>query len=201
MKKISQLFLQGLFAILPIIITFYIIYWLGSLAESTLGKLLQLVFPSKWYLPGMGIIAGFALTVSIGILLKAYLFRQLASLTEKLLQRIPLVKTVYASVRDISKFAASSKNDELQKTVLVTLDNDIKVLGFITQKNLPFDENNQLLAVYVPMSYQIGGFTLILPESRIETINMKAQDAMRFVVTAGMTSTNHRPRPDHTDTQ
>lgn len=187
MKKISQLFLQGLLAILPIVVTAYIIYWLGNLAETVLGKIIQFFLPTQWYIPGMGILAGFALILVVGILLKAYIFRQLAGLFEQLLERIPLIKTIYTSVRDIARFASKEKKDDLEKTVLVTLDNDLKVMGFVTRRDLTLGKQNDLIAVYVPMSYQIGGFTLMVNSSKIEAIDVDAQTAMRFIVTAGMT--------------
>ncbi len=195
MKKISQLFLQGLLATLPVIITLYVIYWLGSLAESTLGKVIQLLLPDQWYVPGMGLLAGFGVILAIGILLKAYIFRQLAGLFERLLERIPLVKTIYSSVRDIAKFASTDKKDDLQKTVLLTLDNDIKVMGFVTRRDISLGDHHNLISVYVPMSYQIGGFTLMVPESRIEAVGIDAQNAMRFIVTAGMTEPESSTKP------
>lgn len=199
MKKISQLFLQGLLAVLPVVLTIYIVYWLGSLAESTLGQLIKLILPYDWYIPGMGILAGFGVILAVGILLKAYIFRKVAGAFEHLLERIPLIKTVYGSIRDIAKFASAGKDEDLQKTVLVTMDDDIKVMGFITQRspsigledpNQGAKNNSSLIAVYIPMSYQIGGFTIMVPESRLDYLEMSAQDAMRFIVTAGMADTS-----------
>jgi len=187
MKKISQLFFQGLFATLPIAVTIAVLYWLGSFAESTLGRLLKWLLPDDWYWPGMGLIAGFGFILGVGILLNAYIFRKLAGLVENLLEKIPLVKTIYNSIQDVAKFASSSHdNDELQKAVMVTLDDDIRLVGFITRESMTLGNTENLIAVYLPMSYQIGGFTLMLPKSRIEKLDMSVQDAMRMVLTAAM---------------
>ena len=189
MKKISQLFLKGLFAILPIAITLSMLYWLGSIAESTLGGILKWLLPHSWYWPGMGLIAGFVFIVTIGILLNAYVFRRLGNMLERLIEAIPLVKVIYNSVRDISKFASSSDRDsELQKAVVVTLADGTKLIGFITRKSITLGQSENLTAVYLPMSYQIGGYTIMLPESRIEILDMNVQDAMRLVLTAAMTA-------------
>ena len=192
MKKISQLFLQGLFAILPITLTLFILYWLGSIAESTLGKIIRWLLPESLYWPGMGILIGFALIFIIGVLLNAYLFRRLADLFDQLFTRIPLVKIIYNSVRDIAKFASISKegSDDLQKVVLVTLPKNIKLVGFITTQSLPFKQSGDNIAVYLPMSYQMGGFTVIVSESDVEAIDMSVQDAMQFILTAGITEQN-----------
>ena len=194
MKKLSQLFFQGLITVLPIVLTIAVFYWFGSLAESTLGQILKWLLPDHWYWPGMGIMVGIVVVFAIGVLLNAYVFRQLVKLFDRIVNKIPLVKVIYSGVRDIAKFASLSKKeggDQLQKTALVTLMNQTKIVGFVTNDSLPFDssEKNQqerMIAVYLPMSYQIGGFTIVVPESSIEIIDMSVQDAMRFILTAGM---------------
>lgn len=188
MTHFKHLFLQGLLAILPITITLSILYWLGSTAESTLGYLLTLFLPEGWYRPGLGLIAGFFVILAVGVLLNAFVFKKIANLTHQLFEQIPYVKTLYNSVQDIAKLALTPKNNtEQQKVVSVTLDNDIKVIGFITRESIKLGMDGQdLVAVYVPMSYQIGGFTLMLPESRLEKLDMDVQDAMRMVLTAGI---------------
>ena len=191
MKKISELFLKGLFAILPIAITFSMLYWLGSMAESTLGIVIKWLLPASWYWPGMGLAAGFVIIVIIGLLLNAYVFRRFGGLIERLIESIPLVKVIYNSVRDIAKFASASEHDsELQKAVVVTLSDGTKLIGFVTRKAITLGETSDLTAVYLPMSYQIGGYTIMLPESRIELLNMSVPDAMRLVLTAAMTTPN-----------
>jgi uncharacterized membrane protein len=188
MKKISQLFVKGLFVILPVAITLSILYWLGSVAESILGSLIQWLLPHSWYWPGMGLLAGFIFVLIIGILLNAYIFRRLASALESVLKAIPIVQVIYNSVRDIAKFATASEDDsELQKAVVVTLADETRLVGFITCTSMTLGSTDNLVAVYLPMSYQIGGYTVMLPESRIEVLDMSVQDAMRLVLTAAMT--------------
>lgn len=187
MKKVSQLFLQGLFAILPIAVTLAVLYWLGAVAESTLGEVIKWLLPSNWYWPGMGLIAGFVFIFAVGVLLNAYVFQRMASALGRLVEAIPIVKIIYNSVRDISKFAsASDESSELKKAVVVQLVGEAKLIGFVTNKSISLGESTDLVAVYLPMSYQIGGYTVMLPESQIEVLDMSVQDAMRIVLTAAM---------------
>ena len=79
MKKIGKLFLQGLIAILPIALTLYLIYWLAATAESVLGQAIRFVF-KDYYRPGLGVLAGFLLTLGVGILLRIWVFRKIFSL-------------------------------------------------------------------------------------------------------------------------
>jgi len=192
MKKIGKLFLQGLIAILPIALTLYLIYWLGSSAESVLGRAIRFVIKDH-YRPGMGVLAGFLLTVGIGMLLKIWVFRKIFSLGEALLQKIPGIKSIYGSVRDLVGFFDASKQKDFDKTVMVSVGDDhTRLMGLVTRENfadLPTgvgDENT--VAVYLPMSYQLGGFTIMVPKDKIEPVDMKVDQAMKFVLTAGVSA-------------
>ena len=194
MKKINTIFIQGLLSILPIAITIALIYWLGTTAESILGPVFKWLLPEGWYWPGMGLIGGILFIFIIGVLLNAYFFRKISSFLDKLFERIPLVKSIYNSLRDVTKFAsASENNNDLQKAVTVKIDDDIKMLGFVTRQSISLEEGNEdLVVVYLPMSYQIGGFTIMAPKSRLTELDMSVQDAMSLVLTAGMTKPDER---------
>ncbi len=192
MKKIGTLFLQGLIAILPIALTLYLIYWLATSAESVLGQAIRYVIKDH-YLPGMGVLAGFVLTVGIGILLKLWVFRKVFSLGEALLQKIPGIKSIYGSVRDLVGFFDASKQKEFDKTVMVTIgDDDTRLMGLVTRddfSDLPEGiGDDKTVAVYLPMSYQLGGFTVMVPRAKIQPVDMKVDQAMQFVLTAGVSA-------------
>lgn len=187
MKKISRLFLQGLLAILPIAITLAVLFWLASFAEQTLGAVIRWLLPEDWYWPGLGVVAGLLFIFLIGVLMNAYLFRKLGGWAESLLGKIPLVKTIYNSVRDIARFASPNRSkDELQKAVLVSFDDEVRLIGFVTNTSPVVADG--LIAVYLPMSYQLGGYTLFLPESRLQELDMSVSDAMRLALTAAITT-------------
>lgn len=193
MKRVSRIFLQGLLALLPIALTLYIVYWLGSSAEALLGRGIRLIVPDQWYWPGMGLIAGFAAVFAVGILTQAWIVRRLIQWGEALLNRIPLVKSLYSSVSDLMSFFSGSDKQGLSQVVLVTFEAlNARVLGFVTRETFAdlhaSLEGNDLVAVYLPMSYQVGGYTVIVPRRQIEPVNLSIEEAMRFAVTAGMTT-------------
>lgn len=190
MKRISQLFFQGLLAVMPITLTIYLLYWVGTLAESLLNPVLQFFFPSAVLPPGAGVAAGIVSIFIIGVLLNAYVFQQLAQTIESLITRIPLIKTIYNSIRDIADFAGGSKDGKLQQVVLVQLPNDMKVLGFITQTNIAMGKDVHDIAVYIPLSYQVGGFTIFTSKEKVEFIDMSVKEAMHYTLTAGMASSS-----------
>jgi len=195
MKKIGTLFLQGLLAILPIALTLYLIYWLATSAESVLGKAIRYVIREEHYIPGMGVLAGFVITLGIGILLRVWVFRKIFSLGEALLQKIPGIKSIYGSIRDLVGFFDASKQKEFDKTVMVAVgDENTRLMGLVTRddfSDLPGGiGDDQTVAVYLPMSYQLGGFTLMVPKDKITPVDMKVDQAMQFVLTAGVSAEN-----------
>jgi len=104
MKRVGTILFQGLVALLPAILTIYILFWLVSSAETVLGGMLKLLLPSGWYIPGMGLLAGLVVTFLFGLALNAFLVRRLLDLGERLADHIPLVKTLYGSLKDFIGF-------------------------------------------------------------------------------------------------
>lgn len=192
MKSVSKIFLSGLVAILPMAVTIYILYWLGSAAENKLGGFIKLLMPVEYYWTGMGLIAGIALVFVVGLLLNALIIRKLFVWGEAWLAKVPLVKTLYGSIRDLMKFVSNSKGKQLGQVVTVKIgEPDIIVLGFLTNENVGFIDKTlrpDLVAVYLPLSYQIGGHTVLVPRSTVKPADLPIKDAMRFAITAGMVS-------------
>jgi len=189
MKALGRLLAKGLLTILPIVLTVYFIYWLGVTTESLLSGLLKVWLPAEIYVPGMGLVAGFVVLIVIGMLVNAYVVRRVITFSESLILRIPVVKTVYSAVRDLTGLMkVGEKGGELQRVVMVQFGPG-KVIGFVTQENatLPgLGSDEELVAVYMPMSYQIGGYTLYLPRDRIEPTDLTVDAAMRIVLTGGI---------------
>lgn len=198
MKKLSSIFLQGLAAILPIALTLYLLYWIGSSAEAVLGTLLKYALPIDFYVPGLGLLTGVLLTLLVGLLLKAYLVQALWDWVESLLARIPLVKTVFSAIQDMMRLLSPAAQKDMSQVVLVPLgDTGYRILGFVTRQDtsdLPAGMGNaDTIAVYTPMSYQIGGYTLLVPRDQVTPVDMSVEQAMRFALTAGVSSGSQLP--------
>jgi uncharacterized membrane protein len=191
MKKIMRKLLAGLATILPVVITGYLLYWLAASAEKSLGRLIRLVLPKGWYWPGMGIAAGLLLIFLIGLLMQAWGVRSLVAWVERIVLRIPLIKTVYGAVRDLIGFITQGKDSGLRQVVAVTIgDKNMQLIGFVTREDLadlPEEiGGHDKIAVYLPMSYQLGGYTVIVPRSAVQPVDMSLEEATRFVLTGGV---------------
>lgn len=194
MKKLWNLLMKGLAAVLPIGLTIYIVIWLGTSTEALLHKAITLVLPEKYYWPGLGLIVGFALLLIAGLVVNAYLVRWFLQAWEQFLERIPLVKTIYAALRDLMKFLPSAGGRRDLRRVVAVSFGEARAIGFVTREaapelaNMTAGSTENIVAVYFPMSYQIGGYTLYLPRSRLTPLDMGVEEAMRLVLTGGMST-------------
>lgn len=188
---ITRQMVTGLVTILPIALTLYLLYWFFRSTESMLGGLLRFVLPDTLYWPGMGVIAGLGLVFIVGLMMRHYVFQKLFSKAEELLFNVPLIKSVYGMLRDFFHYFSTSKNRDFQQVVTVDF-NGVQLVGFLTQsdmRQLPegiTDPEADKLLVYLPMSYMIGGYALLVPRSSVTMLDMSMEEAMRFALTAGV---------------
>jgi len=189
-RKLSGAMLRGLVVVLPIGLTVWLLWWLGSSAESLLRQPILLLLPEQYYVPGMGIVAGLVLLLAAGTMVNALIVRQLLASWEAFLDRIPVVKTIYGAFRDFTKLLpAGGKRSDLKRVVLATF-GDARLVGFVTRDDASelgiVARADDLVAVYFPMSYQIGGYTVLLPRDRIAPLDLSVETAMRLVLTGGL---------------
>jgi uncharacterized membrane protein len=189
MKQIGSILLKGLVTILPIGLTIYFVYWLGVTTEGLLSKPIKLVLGEANYWPGMGLITGFLLLFLVGLAVNAFLVRRLLGIGEELLLRVPVVKTVYSAIRDMTRLVnTDKKKGDLDRVVTVDVGLG-RLIGFVTQEHantLGIGGGDDLVAVYLPMSYQIGGYTVYLPRSKVTETELTVEQAMRIVLTGGV---------------
>jgi uncharacterized membrane protein len=192
MKRLNlgRTLVTGVVTLLPLLITLYLLYWLAVGAESVLGGWLRQFLPPEWTLPGLGLAAGLLVIFLVGLAMRVWVVQRLVGWSEAFLYRIPVVRSVYGSIRDFLSFLAQhSQQDRFHEVVAVRL-GEGHVLGFVTRTDLDWLSRNGAftgkVAVYFPMSYQIGGYTVLLPRSVLEPVDLTMEEAMRFVLTAGV---------------
>lgn len=189
LKTISKILLTGFITLLPVILTIYLLYWLAVSSEHVMGGLLHFLLPEILYFPGLGMLAGIIVVFIVGLMMNAIVVRKLFSLGEQVLYRLPLIKSIYGAFRDFFDFF-SPKKEGFGQVVAVTF-NGMEIIGFVTQedeKRLPesFRDRDSVL-VYLPMSYMVGGYTIFVKRSELRPLKMSMDEAMRFVMTAGIT--------------
>jgi len=191
MKQFTRTFFTGLAVTLPVVATLYILVWATLATERVLDVLLRFVLPQAVYLPGLGVVLGVVLVFLVGLLMRTWVVRKIFSWIEVLMYRVPVVKTVYGALRDFTEFLSRPQKQGAKQVVLVRLGGtDMRIMGFVTRDDLaglpPGMSDPGMIMVYMPMSYQVGGYTVLIPRSSVQPVDMSFEEAMRFTLTAGL---------------
>ena len=190
-RFITKNIITGLVTFLPVALTLYFLYWMAVSSEAALSGLIKLALPDSMYWPGMGLVASIGALFVLGVLMHNYVVQLLFAKGEQVLYQTPLVKTLYRAIRDLFDFFSPASKKEFEQVVSVDIGNTgMKVIGFVTQtlpERLPkeFREDDSIL-IYLPLSYMIGGYALLVPRSAVRPVDMSMEEAMRFTLTAGV---------------
>ncbi len=194
LEKIRQIFLKGLLTLLPIAVSIYIIYAGFSILENLLGSLLRGILPEHVYIPGFGFILTLILIFLFGLMLNNLISVSFWGQIERRLTEVPLIKAVYSPLRDLMNLFTKG-HKELQRVVLAEISPGFKVMGLVTREkfnDIPRAsatlENK--VAVYVPLSYALGGVTLIVDKSKLTQIDIPVERALSLAVTGWVTTQN-----------
>ena len=186
---VTRMVLRGLITVIPVAATLYVVVWLAVSAEWLVGLGVRILLPDEWYWPGMGLALALPLLYGIGWAVDHWLLRTFIGATESILSRTPLVNKVFHAVQDVISYFGRDRQENFDQVVSMELAG-VTVLGLVTRHNL--DDlpaglrASDRLAVYIPGSYQIGGFTVNVPRERLTAVDMTVEDALRYAVTGGM---------------
>ena len=205
LRFIGRHILTGLVTVLPVALTLYLLYWLAVSAEAVLGDMIRLVLPKNLCWPGMGLVAGLIALFAVGLLMHTHSVERLFVKGEQLFYHMPLIKSVYRAIRDFLDYFSSTNKKEFEQVVAVSIGNTgMQVIGFVTQalpERLPegLREDDSIL-VYLPLSYMIGGYAVLMPRSAVRPLAMSMEEAMRFTLTAGVAGRTIPPRTNKVGT-
>lgn len=182
MKKLLNYFLQGLLVFTPIFLTVFIIVWLVTFVDK------YLTIKTEYYtIRGGGLILILIILPILGWLASNFLGRKLVEWMEKLIDKIPLLKLVYHSLKDlVGAFGGGEKKFTRPVSVKLTENGSVKVLGFLTRQSLDCLGIKDSVAVYFPQSYNFAGNVIIVPSSSVEPLSADASEVMAFIVSAGV---------------
>lgn len=199
MRKILTLTMRGLVTVLPLALTLYVIFWLVHSVESVLRSLLinlRIVSPEHYW-PGLGLATAFLLALAVGSVVNAYAGKLVLNFWDELLGRIPVIKTLYGSFRDVVSMLPSGTGEkrDLQRVVLVRF-GEVRAIGFVTREDVPRAllevGGQEWVAVYFPLSYAFGGYTVYLPREALQPLDIPVEEAMRLAITAGLSAGSAR---------
>ena len=181
MKTIVKYFLRGLLICVPILVTVFILLW----AFTSLDKVFRILLRRD--VPGLGILAAISVIFLIGLLASNFMGRKLFGFVEKIFTKLPLVKLLYGSIKDIVEaFAGEDKKFDKPVVVSLTGGDGPKVAGFITSESLENFGMDDYAAVYLPQSYNFAGNVLLFKKDSIKPLDIDSSKAMSFIVSGGV---------------
>ena len=191
MKKILNFFLQGLLLVVPIAITIWVIFksilWIDSLLPFQIP--IHIPGMPQLQIPGLGLLTIFVFISIIGFISMKYIRNPVLTYTERMIDKAPLAKLIYSSVKDLVNAFVGEKR-RFNKPVIVKIDKNAEIsrIGFMTQEQLTdLGIGPDLVAVYFPFSYSFAGELIIVPRANVSPLNTSGTDAMKFIISGGVT--------------
>lgn len=188
MRAIGRNLLRGLSAVLPLSLTVWLVVWFVQNTEALLRNVFVFFLPESHYVTGLGFVFGLGVLYLAGVLVQVFVFEAIWHRVEGLVERVPVIKTVYGAIRDFTDFFWHRDATSGSEVASVEIAEGVRLIGMITGAPPPSiaPEGSGMVAVYLPMSYQLGGYTIVIPRERVEILDVPVEDAMRFVLTAGI---------------
>ncbi|AZZ37234.1 hypothetical protein CIK05_10695 [Bdellovibrio sp. qaytius] len=187
MSRLQKIFISGLVAFLPIALSIYVLTVGVALIENLFGQFLRRALPEGTYIPGFGFLATLGFILLLGFLVDNFLTAAFFRRIQEKLREVPLIKIIYSPLRDLMNlFAKGQSQHTMKKVVLVHFTNSHSVLGLVTRESfedLDLKVSADRIAVYIPMSYGLGGYTVLVNKSDVESVDMPIEKAMSLALT------------------
>jgi uncharacterized membrane protein len=177
-------FLRGVLVLAPLGITLYVLWSAVAAVDALL--------PSR--IPGVGLVVVIATITAVGYLTTSVIGGGAVRLIDRAMARVPLVRLLYGSVRDLVK-AVAGEERSFDKPVVIELPGVGKLLGFVTADAVSLDPSGDDVAVYLPQAYNFAGNLLLVPRRSVRHLDVPSADVLSFVISGGVSGPALRGGP------
>ncbi|MBN2557428.1 MAG: DUF502 domain-containing protein [Clostridia bacterium] len=184
MKKIRKWFLSGLAVILPVGLTAFILVWLFNLLDGILRDLIALIFGRN--IPGLGLLFLLTFILLVGLFTSNFVGSKITGWLERIIGRIPLIKSVYNPLKKIISGLSSDTAESFKKVVVVEFPmKGSKSIGFITNTNFSIGDTDKV-SVFIPTTPNpTNGFLIMLDKADVEILDVTVNEGLNMVVSMG----------------
>jgi len=188
-KAILNYLIKGLLIVVPIAVSIFIVVWAVTTVDSWLNVnnilgVNPLTGESR-NIPGLGLLTVLTIILLAGIFVTNLVTEPMYNWFQRIMHRLPLLNFIYSSIKDLTEaFVGDEK--KFNHPVLVEVEGGLKKIGFLTQNDLHKLNLPEEVAVYFPLSYSFAGQLCIVKRNKVEDLNMSAADAMKLVVSGGV---------------
>jgi uncharacterized membrane protein len=187
-RHLKGKFITGLFVVVPLGITIFILKFLFNFADGILGSYLDYIFSffihQDYHIPGLGMLTGFVVIYLSGVLATNVMGTRIIRWWDELLSRIPLVKSIYNSSKQLTQVFKEGKASYRRAVFVEWPRVGVRAVGFVTAEVVR--DGERLVVVYVPtMPNPTSGFALFFREDDVHESGMTVEEAVKFVVSGG----------------
>jgi uncharacterized membrane protein len=188
-KALLNYLIRGLLIVVPIALSVFIVIWAVTTVDSWVNINSILGVDPKTgesrNIPGLGLVFVIAIILGAGIFVTYFVTEPMYNWFQRWLNKLPLFNFIYTSIKDLTEaFVGDEK--KFNHPVLVETEGDMKRIGFLTQNDLTKLDLPGEAIVYFPFSYSFAGQVYIVKKEKIKPLNMTAADAMKLVVSGGV---------------
>lgn len=188
-KKLLNYFLNGLLLSVPLVVVLYVVYQLFIFMDDLILPFLNSGRePEDYRFRGFGFVILIALLTTVGYFGNTLIAKPIKRSINRLIDRVPLLKTIYNAVADLlSAFVGKKKRFNQPVLVKISKDSDLQKIGFITDANLTqLGDIRGKVAVYFPHSYAFSGNLFIVPIENIKPLDKNPADVIKYIVSGGV---------------
>jgi len=188
-RHLKGKFITGLFVVVPLGITLFILKFLFNFADGILGSYLDSIFSAfivhrEYHIPGLGMLTGAIVIYLSGVLATNVMGTRIIRYWDQLLSRIPLVKSIYTSSKQLTQVFKEGKTSYRRAVFVEWPRVGVRAIGFVTAE--VERDGEKLVVVYVPtMPNPTSGFALFFRECDVHESGMTVEEAVKFVVSGG----------------
>lgn len=184
-KSFGSIFIRGLFTLLPVAVTIYIIYSAIIILEALLGSTLSSVM-GELYVPGLGFLATVLTIFTFGLMLNSFVISRILAFAEEKFATLPVIKTIYSPLKDLMALFNKKDGTGHQKVVFVTI-GELRLIGLVTRESFEDLKLESLTAnrhaVYIPLSYGLGGYTVLVDKDQLIEVDLPVEKAISLALT------------------
>lgn len=180
---LTRTFLRGLLVVVPLGLTIYVFFRVLDWVDG----LRRLPVIRDYDFPGLGVLLTLLLITAVGALARNFLAQHALRVLEGWVGRLPLVKLVYGSLRDLTDALVGDKKSFDQPVWFEEHEgSEVKRLGFVTRDSMENVGLADHVAVYQPLSFSFGGFLFLVPRERVHRVDLDSGRAMALIVSGGV---------------
>jgi uncharacterized membrane protein len=208
-KKIRKIFVRGIFSILPLAVTIYVILFFLNILENSIGKFINEMIglglrKTDFKIPAIGLIVSILLVFLSGFIVTNFIGANFFAKIEKFLHRIPIVPKIYFGIKQIVEAFSLQGSQLFSKVAIVEYPRKgIYAIGFVTgdtKGEIKSKTNKKLINIFIPTTPNpTSGMLVFIPEEDVEYLEMSVEDGLKLIVSAGVVIPDVNKKKDQID--